>query len=396
MTAKSKSPRRLRILFHVQHLRGVGHYVRIGEIAKALARRHDVVLIDGGIPVPRPWPKQVVTLPMPRIRRERGEFVPLENTSEIGAVMQTRGEILQEAVRTLVPDFVIVEHYPFSRWFIGDEVGRMIMEARSANPGVRALCSMRDIHRRSVREGSDEEFAREVTSRLRAHFDMILVHGDPALITLERQFPFVASTGLPLAYTGIVSEKPVATEPDAIRAATGGAPFVLTSVGGDDRTNLLERTLKAWQWLRARGHFEGWKLVLCLGLSGSADRLAELAKQQGDDVILRPFAADFLSWLHAARLSVSGAGYNTCANLLETRVRAVLVPDPETSDQVTRAMLLAARQIMTIAAEAASAEEELAKAMLECLQGIPSRHDIALDGAERTCALIEKMADDCL
>jgi predicted glycosyltransferase len=396
LTADSKPPRRLRILFHVQHLRGVGHYVRIGEIAKALARRHDVILTDGGIPVPRPWPKQVTTLPMPRIRRERGKFIALQSTSEIGAVMDARKEILRGTIRTLLPDFVIVEHYPFSRWFIGDEVGSMITQARAANPGVRALCSMRDIHRRSVAEGSDEEFAQEVTARLRAHFDMILTHGDPALISLEEQFPFVSSTGLPLAYTGIVSEKPVATEPGSISAALNGAPFVLASVGGDDRMNLLERTLEAWKWLRESGHLKGWKLVLCQGLSGSADRLVELARQHGDEVILRPFTADFLSWLQVAGLSVSGAGYNTCANILETRVRAVLVPDPETSDQVTRATLLAARQVATIVAPAALNGKSLAQAMLKSLASVPSHHDIALDGAERTCALIEEIAAEGL
>lgn len=396
MQVESKPPRRLRILFHVQHLRGVGHYVRIGEIAKALARRHAVMLTDGGIPVPRPPLQHVATLRLPRIRRERGKFIALDGTPDIGAVMQARKEILRETIGTFVPDFLIVEHYPFSRWFLGDEIDSTIAHARAANPGARALCSMRDIQRRTVHERSDDEFAREVTARLRAHFDLILVHGDPALITLEEQFPFVSSAGLPLVYTGIVSEKPDATGLDSNGSPFGGGPFVLASVGGDDRTNLLERTLAAWQWLRERDHLKGWKLVLCQGLSDSADRLLELARQHGDEVVLRPFAADFLSWLEAARLSVSSAGYNTCANLLETGVRAVLVPDPETADQVTRAKLLAARQVVTLAEPAVASESLLAEAMLKSLASDPPHHSIALDGAERTCAVIENMADEGL
>lgn len=394
MTAVRKTSRRLRILLYVQHLSGVGHYVRIGEIAKALARRHDVTLTDGGRPVPRAGMERVTMLPLPRIRREGSGLAALRSGPGIGAVMRAREQILRETVGTLRPDVLVVEHYPFSKWLLGDEIRGMITEARATNPGVKVLCSVRDVQPRTRHEASSkEQYAREVSVRLRAHFDVILVHGDPALIRLEEQLPFVSATGLSLAYTGMVSEKPAATKSGTVGAALRGAPFVLASVGGGgDRINLLGHTLEAWRWLRAAGHLEGWKLVLCPGLGWSADRLAELARQQGDAVILRPFAADFLPWLQAARLSVSCAGYNTCANLLETRSRAVLVPDPEMSDQVIRASLLAARHVAAVVPSAGLTGTILAAAMLESLAGPPPDHDVALDGAERTCALIEEMA----
>jgi predicted glycosyltransferase len=40
--------------------------------------------------------------------------------------------------------------------------------------------------------------------------------------------------------------------------------------------------------------------------------------------------------------------------------------------------------------------KSLAEALLERLASVPAHHNIALDGAERTRALIEKMADDGL
>lgn len=367
--------------------------MRIGEIAKVLARRHEVMLTDGGIQVPRPPLNQVAMLPLPRIRRERGKFIAIDTESEIAAVMRSRKKILREAIETLRPDFLLVEHYPFSRWFLGDEIESMITYSRAVNPGARALCSMRDIQRQTVVERSDTAFAREVTNRLRTQFNMILVHGDPTMISFEEQFPFVSSVGLPLVYTGIVSEKLSSAGSRLIEKHFDGTPFILVSVGGDDRTNLLEHALAAWRWLRDNGHLQGYKLVLCQGLSGSIQRSLEMISNYRDEVLLRPFSADFLSWLKAASLSISSAGYNTCANILETGARALLVPDPETADQVTRAMLLEQRRLASVLAPNILSVKRLADAMLESLATVPPPHNIALDGAERTCALIEKIAE---
>jgi len=42
-----------RVLLYTQHLSGTGHFVRIFEIARALAERYEVYLIDGGRLIPR-------------------------------------------------------------------------------------------------------------------------------------------------------------------------------------------------------------------------------------------------------------------------------------------------------------------------------------------------------
>ncbi len=393
MTANPETSR-LRILLYVQHLTGVGHYVRTSEIAKALAQRHDVMLTDGGWPVPRAGLEQVTMLPLPRVRRQGSELASLQGESEIAAVMQARQQCLWETIRTFRPDALVVEHYPFSKWILEDEIAGMAAESRAANPSVKIICSVRDIQPRTRHEAcSEEDYAGEVTNRLRAHFDGILIHGDPAFTRLEAQLPFLSATGLRLAYTGIVSERPAATNPGWIKAAAKEASFVLASVGGGgDRANLLRHTLEAWHWLRERGELAGWRLVLCPGLGDSDVDLAEQVQRYGEEVTLRPFGDDFLPLLQAAALSVSCAGYNTCANILETRCRAVLIPDPEMSDQTSRASLLAARHVAVVVPPAGLDGTKLAAAMLKCLAASPPDHDIALDGAERTRVLIEEIA----
>ena len=277
---------------------------------------------------------------------------------------------------------------------IGDEILDLANASRMVNPAAKVICSVRDIHPRTRWEaGSDESYAAEVAGRLRAHFDALLIHGDPAFTRLEEHLPFVSATGLSLAYTGIVSEKPSAKPLDWIKATTKGAPFILASVGGGvDRSHLLRHVLDAWESLAASGALMGWKLVLSPGLGGADDGLVERTRRHGDDVILRRFRPDFLAWLQAADLSVSCAGYNTCANLLETRRRAILVPDPEMDDQTLRAMLLAARNLAVVVPSAELDRAKLETAILKSLAGTYPDHSIALDGAERTRLLIEQIA----
>jgi predicted glycosyltransferase len=393
MTFDSKTSR-LRILIHVLHGQGVGNFVRPTVIAMALARRHDVILTDGGRPVPRANIERVTLLPLPRIARKGSEFFPLEGGLGLDAVMQARQQSLRDTIGVLRPDIVVVESYPFTKWALGDEILDFANASRMVNPAAKVICSVREIHPRTRWEaGSDESYAGEVTGRLRAHFDALLIHGDPAFTRLDEHLPFVSATGLSFAYTGIVSEKPSATPPDWIKATTKGAPFILANVGGGvDRSHLLRHVLDAWESLAASGALVGWKLVLSPGLSGADDGLVERTRRHGDDVILRRFGPDFLAWLQAADLSVSCAGYNTCANLLETRRRAVLVPDPEMDDQTPRAMLLAARDLAVVVPSAELDRAKLETAILKSLAGPYPDHSIALDGAERTRLFIEQIA----
>lgn len=391
MTAKRESSR-LRVLIYVQHLMGVGHYVRMSEIAKALAQRHDVMLTDGGWPVPRAGLEQVAMLPLPRISRRDLELVSLQDGLGIAAVMQARSQCLRDTIKAFRPDVVVVEHYPFSKWILGDEVAAMAEASRAANPTVKIISSMRDIQQRKTRfeARSEETYAREVTDSLRRHFEAILIHGDPALIRLEAQLPFLSAAGLRLAYTGIVSEKPVAMKPVGTEATT---PYALASVGGGrDDANLLFHTLDAWKWLRQRGELRGWKLVLCPGLDETDEILAEQTRRYGEDVVLRPFGRGFLDLLQGAALSVSCAGYNTCANILQTRCRAVLVPNADRPDQSVRAPLFAARQLAVVVPPAELNRATLVAAILKSLAAPLPNHDFALDGAERTRDLIEEIA----
>ena len=378
------SPRQS-ILVYAQHLSGVGHYVRTFEIARALAPHHQVHWIEGGRPVPhRPCPDlQMVKLP--RICRDpAGSLVSVEASRSIAGIMEERAARLLEAIQRIRPEVFMVEYFPFSKWELADELLPAIDAVHAG--GGRVLCSLRDVVRKTRYETVElSTYTARVTDLLNRHFDALLVHADPSLIRLDDHFPAVGDIRIPIHYTGLVSEKPVPSPhlEAEIGQVVDGRPYVIASAGGGSGgRRLIESVLRAWRDPDIAG---GRLLVVSAGLDWPRDSLLGLQRQSGSGrVLMRPFSSGFLHWLAGADASISQCGYNTAANLLETRTRAVVSPNPRMSDQGVRAKRLAELGLVELLGPDEIDATRLADAVTRVMARPSPAHQIVLDGAERT------------
>ena len=373
---------RLRILLYGQSLSGTGHFVRVWEIARALAARHEVHLVDGGRPVPRPRPAHpFALLPVPRICRIARRIVPVDPGADLDAVMKERLRAFRAALERIRPDVLVIEHFPFSKRGLREEIVPLIEHARAVRPGARVLASLRDIPPGSGDHPRAPSYREYVLETLHACFDGVLVHTDPALAPLDEHIPWADEIEVPVACTGYVSEKlgdRASPERGEVIVSTGGVPLPA----------LVPRCAEAWQRLRAVGATGGRRLVVFLPPFGPA----EASAPPSDDASIRfePFTTDFLPRLAAADLSISQAGYNTCTNILETRTLSILVPNAAMSDQGPRARRLAKRGLARFLPAADLTAERLAAAIREALAGCRPAHDVDLQGADRTRSLIEQ------
>ena len=108
-------------------------------------------------------------------------------------------------------------------------------------------------------------------------------------------------------------------------------------------------------------------------------------------VQLKRFTTDFISYLAAADLSVSMAGYNTCMNILATGVPSLVLPFAQNREQRIRAEKLAALGALSLLQESDLEPSRLATLMAEVLNsGIrPVRVPVNLDGARQTARWLE-------
>ena len=97
------------------------------------------------------------------------------------------------------------------------------------------------------------------------------------------------------------------------------------------------------------------------------------------------FTSDFLSYLAAADLSVSMAGYNTCMNIAAARIPALVWPFPQNREQGLRAARLAQMGILQVLTDEELHPQRLSAIMQKGIS-LQSRSavDIDLNGAENT------------
>jgi len=368
---------RLSIMLYSQALSGVGHYVRSFEIARALSQRHEVQLVDGGRRVPRAADNEVRRLVLPRIVRARAGIAPLESTESLPRVLAERAARLHRAVIALRPQVLIIEHFPFSKWDLEAEIMSVVAAARAARPQVLIVCSLRDIVRQTrFEECVAGNYAAEVQRRLERDFDAIMVHGEEQLTPLSASFPGAAALRTPLYYTGIVAEAPA----PAVGSET---PYVLVSSGGGTDPLKLPSAVAA---ALATPQLRHLQVIACRGLAAAPGAVST-------PWLERPFGADFIAWLAGATLSVSYTGYNTCANLLATRQRALLAIHPAMSDQGARGAVMQSLGAARVLNAGGWEPQPLAESIRAALAAPAPTVELKLDGAARSAAFIEQLWD---
>jgi predicted glycosyltransferase len=380
----------VRIFCHAQHLSGVGHFVRMRAIARGLRPAHDVVLVHCGRPMPGgavPGDPETVTLP--QLFRMAGRLSAAAGPASAPGVLVERARMLAEAVERFRPDVVLIEHYPFSKWELEPEMRALIGAARSANPGVRIVCSLRDIVRKTRYEDTSlTPYESRVVGMLEGRFDAIVVHGDPAFTTLEQHFGRVAHLPVPVHYTGFVVEAP-GPRPSP---APPWPYAVLSCGGGAGNGEFLVASAQAFRGLSATGKLGAMRLVVFTAPFADArepEALREAAREA--PVELRAFSPEFAGWLAGAELSVSRAGYNTAWQIVRGGTRGVLVPDPAMSDQEPRAERIAELGLATVVPGRPLRVDAIAAAMEEALARRPARSCLDLGGVAGTRAIVEKI-----
>jgi predicted glycosyltransferase len=377
-------------LFYVQHLLGIGHVRRAFRLAEAVAREGiGVIVVSGGEPLTGIICAEAVHIvQLAPIRSRDATFKNLvgANGQPIDLKLQeARRDALLAALDSTRPDAVVIEAFPFGRRAFRFEIEPLIEAARSRRPRPQILCSVRDI----VVAPDEASRLREIIDRVRADFDFVLVHGDPAFIPLEASFSAASEIADRLIYTGYIGD------PDQVDggAETTGANDVLVSVGGGavGRT-LLSTALDA----RRRGCLADltWRLLAGPNLPEQAfERLAEALP---DNVVLERYRREFPKMLRRCRLSVSQAGYNTILDILAAGARAVVVPfasEGETEQQL-RAERLAACGVLELLPETQLTAAELAHAIERAIKRDRRMISVDMGGARRSAHLIANMIRD--
>lgn len=333
-----------KLLFHVQHMLGIGHRVRAERIARACVDiGFDVTLMEGGVAGQVPDddpPERLTRVQLPPAKTADAAFsgvVDAETGQPIDDAWRDRRKAATlSTLQAVQPDVLLVEGFPFARRAFRFELVPLVREARAM--GAKTAVSIRDI----LVERPDRLKTAQIASLARASFDRVLVHGDPGFAQLADSFSAAAVLADHLSYTGIVSpEKP----PHGL----GNLGEVVVSAGGGATGGDLIKTALAAKEISRHGD-RPWRILIGPNLPAE-DIPAPDTVPPG--CIVEPSRPDFTALLVDAAASVSQAGYNTVADLAVTGCPAVLIPfegpNGRETEQPTRARLMqAAGRAVTI------------------------------------------------
>lgn len=383
----------MKIFFYCQHVYGVGHFFRTLEILNALAH-HDIMLVTGGQPVEIPLPAHVRTAGLSAVTMDSG-YQGLHTTdpaADLADTLAQRRAQLYALFEQEAPDLLVVEFYPFGRKAFQLELDPILAALGSGRlPQCRVVCSLRDI---LVEKKDQAAFERRVIDILNRQFDALLVHADPAIVRLEETFARLDEITVPVVYTGFVAPQVPTDGVAALRDELGMSPgqsMVVVSVGGGKSgAPLLEAAAEAFAVLKSQRDLRAFMFA---GPYCSEEVFQRLKNRAGGGLMVSRFTRRFLTYLAAADLSVSMAGYNTAMNILATGVPALVWPFGGDREQGLRARRLENKGALGVLTDADLAPRRLAAHMQALLEEPAAPAPVylkpKLDGARNTALWLD-------
>ncbi|MCU0523289.1 MAG: glycosyl transferase [Elainella sp. Prado103] len=388
----------MRLMFYCQHILGIGHLIRSMEIVKGLMPNFQICFINGGEVIQEfPWPTGLEVIHLPPIKTD-SEFQSLQIPPEfesVEAVFESRKQQLLQTFDRFQPDVLMIELFPFGRRRFSPELIPLVEAAKTA--GTKVVCSLRDI---VVTKQDQLQHEAKICRLINQYFDLVLVHGDPQFMPLERSFTRVADLDCPVHYTGYVVQEDAAlkqyptpvmnTAPYYTPVFANSHPLILTSVGGGRFGHeLLESVAAASADLldRIPHHILMFTGPFCP--EPVFQQMQSIAATSPNLTVER-YTPDLLHYMRQADLSISMAGYNTTMNVLTTGVRSMLLPFTGNDDQeqTIRSQRLAELGVVHLISPEELQSDRMADRMIQCLQQTPTVRQFDLQGVEKTAQLV--------
>jgi len=385
----------MNIIFYCQYVWGMGHFVRSLEFARALSD-HAVTLIAGGQEVEMDVPEHVQLLRLPVLYMDE-QFTRLiagMPGQSVEQIQQERKDILFSLFEKKQPDLFIVELYPFGRSIFDFELEPLLEAIREGQFGrVKTICSLRDI---LVEKKDPAAYEERVLQKLNRHFDVLLIHSDNGLLRLDETFTRVDDINIPVVYTGFITQQ---TDPAAgrkLRLELGISSeeklIVASAGGGRSGYKLLTSVLVACDLLSDRLPI---RLEVFTGPFMENEEFEKLSGRSSPGFYIRRYTKRFLDYLYAADLSVSLAGYNTCMNLLATKVPALVYPYARQQEQPIRANKIKNLLPMKIMSKVDIQPDRLSKLIDQILRKSPpvESFSLNLDGAANAARFLKGLSN---
>ena len=303
-----------------------------------------------------------------------------------------RASIVQKSADIFEPQLFLVDHVPAGVW--GDLLPTLrLLKEREAGIvlGLRDILDSPEVTRAVWRQ---KNFYKLVET----YYDELFIYGCRDVFDTASQYGLDRELGEKIRYCGYVCSEESHRTPEQIREKLRMRKdrlIVVTAGGGYDAYPLMEACLKAFRLLGKELPFEALFITGPLMEPLQRECLQTLASEVG--VSVEVCVEDILSYMNAADLVITMAGYNSLSEILHLRKKALVIPrQGPSAEQTTRARLFSERGLI----DAIFPDELSPRTLAERIMADLDRTDypspdpsIELCGGRRAAARLVELAD---
>lgn len=385
-----------KLLFYCQHILGMGHLVRSMEIIRGLMQDFQICFINGGQVIkefPIPDGIEVINLPAIKTDSEFKQLQVVDTSLSLAEVQEFRKNKLLQVADDFQPDVLMIELFPFGRGKFSFELIPLLEKLRASDKPVKIVSSLRDI---VVTKTNRVKYEEKVCRLMNQYFDMLLIHGDPNFVALDKSFSRVKDIQCETKYTGYVVQKPP-VNPELTKEdreiIESEQPLILVSVGGGRfGHNLIDCVIESADML---GEKISHNIQVFTGPFAPEDKLQAWQKrtEKKNNISVSRYTRNLLSYMQKADLSISMSGYNTTLSIMTTGVRAMILPFTGNDDQEQR---IRASKLDNLGAVKMLAPSDLkpeifSPKVIDYLATEPNKMKFDFSGVENTAALVKNL-----
>jgi predicted glycosyltransferase len=314
----------MRLMVYSHDTFGLGNIRRMLAICSHLLS----ILIVSGSPMLQSFrvAQGIDYIKLPCLKRtELGELGVRFLDLDVTEIVRLRRELILSTVASYRPDVVLVDKKPDG---LAGELEPSLRHIKCSLPQTRIHLVLRDILDSSS-VTVDAWTRRGYYNILRWFYDRVLVLGDQSIFDVCEEYQFPQGLREKVHHCGYVQRQRPGRSRSEIRRELGVEQWeslvFVTAGGGQDGYELFSASLAATSSLAQRLPL---KTLLVTGPELGTEQTQAIcrAAQTQDGLQVIEFTDDLMSYMNAADIVISMAGYNTICELLTLGKRSILVP----------------------------------------------------------------------